>query len=192
MHLRDEWVHSLVDDHARYAYCELHRDEKATTVTAFVERALAAFVQGIVAKRLISDNAWAYTRNHGLDELLARHGLRHLPIPPHRPQVNGKVERFQQTLKREWGLGQVYRSSDHRAQALTHRLRYYNERRPHSSLGGRPPLSRVTTSRGRSPRSLPDVEAGEVRDRLGAPEPRIRGGEVLGDRPQLATGGDHD
>jgi transposase InsO family protein len=64
-------------------------------------------------------------------------------IPPHRPQVNGKVERYQQTLKREWALGYVYRSSDHRAQALSHWVSYYNERRPHSSLGGQPPISRV-------------------------------------------------
>jgi transposase InsO family protein len=139
-----EWVHSIVDDHSRYAYCELHRDEKGPTVTAFVERALAVFAaEGITPKRLISDNALVYTRNRALADLLARHGLRHLLIPPRRPQVNGKVERFQQTLKREWGLGHTYRSSDHRAQALSHWLLYYNERRPHSSLGGRPPITRV-------------------------------------------------
>jgi transposase InsO family protein len=62
---------------------------------------------------------------------------------PHRPQTNGKVERFQQTLKREWALGQIYRSSDHRAQALSHWVDYYNAQRPHSALGGRPPISRV-------------------------------------------------
>ncbi len=139
-----EWVHSLVDDHSRYAYSELHRDEKAETVTGFLERGLAAFAaQGIEVKRLMSDNAWTYTHNRALAELLARRAVRHLLIPPRRPQVNGKVERYQQTLKREWALGQVYRSSDHRAQALSHWLRYYNERRPHSSLGGRPPISRV-------------------------------------------------
>ncbi len=54
-----------------------------------------------------------------------------------------RVERYQQTLKREWALGQTYRSSDHRAQALSHWLRYYNQRRPHSSLGGQTPTSRV-------------------------------------------------
>jgi transposase InsO family protein len=57
--------------------------------------------------------------------------------------VNGKVERYQRALKREWALGQIYRSSDHRARAMSHWLRYYNERRPHSSLGGRSPISRV-------------------------------------------------
>jgi transposase len=53
-----EWVHSLVDDHSRYAYSELHPDERAATVTAFVERGLQHFAElGIEPKRLLSDNA---------------------------------------------------------------------------------------------------------------------------------------
>jgi transposase InsO family protein len=137
-------VHSLVDDHSRLAYSEVHHDERAATVTGFVERGLAFYAaHGIEAKRLLSDNAFVYRHNRSLRELLADHSIEHRFIRPRRPQTNGKVERFQQTLKREWGLGQTYRSSDHRAQALSHWLRYYNERRPHSSLGGRPPISRV-------------------------------------------------
>jgi transposase InsO family protein len=137
-------VHSLVDDHSRLAYSELHRDERAATVTGFLERGLAFYAaQGIEAKRLISDNALVYRRNRSLRELLARHGIQHLLIPIRRPQVNGKVERYQQTLKREWARGRVYRSSDHRARALSHWLSYYNESRPHSSLGGSSPISRV-------------------------------------------------
>jgi transposase InsO family protein len=46
-------------------------------------------------------------------------------------------------MAREWGYGVRYRSHRHRAAALPHWLRYYNERRPHSSLGGLPPISRV-------------------------------------------------
>jgi transposase InsO family protein len=139
-----EWVHSLVDDHSRLAYSELHTDERAATTTGFVTRGLAFFARfGITPKRLMSDNAWIYTRNASLARLLADHGIRHLLIPPRRPQVNGKVERYQQTLKREWALGQTYKSSDHRADALTYWLRHYNQHRPHSSLGGRPPISRV-------------------------------------------------
>ena len=144
MRVGHEFVHSLVDDHSRLAYSELHGDERATTISAFVERGLAFYAaHGIRPKRLISDNAFVYRKNRSLRELLERHRIRHLLIPIRRPQVNGKVERYQQTLKREWALGRVYRSSDHRARALSHWLRYYNERRPHSSLGGRPPISRV-------------------------------------------------
>jgi transposase InsO family protein len=139
-----EWVHSIVDDYSRYAYSELHPDERAETVTGFVERALAHLAQlEIEPKRLLSDNAFVYRHNRSLRELLQAHGIAHHFIRPRRPQTNGKVERYQQTLKREWGLGRVYRSSDHRAHALSHWLRYYNDRRPHSSLAGRPPISRV-------------------------------------------------
>jgi transposase InsO family protein len=139
-----EFVHSIVDDHSRLAYSELHRDERAQTVTAFVERALDFFASHqIVARRLLSDNAFAYTKNRTLRELLARRGIRHMLIEARRPQTNGKVERYQQTLKREWGLGRRYRSSEHRARALPHWLRHYNERRRHSAIGDRPPISRV-------------------------------------------------
>jgi transposase InsO family protein len=132
------------NDHSRLAYSERHGDERAPTVTGFVERGLAFYAaHGIQARRLLSDNAFVYRRNRSLRELLAANGIRHLLIPIRRPQVNGKVERYQQTLKREWALGQIYRTSDHRARALSHWLRYYNERRPHSSLGGRSPISRV-------------------------------------------------
>ena len=144
MRVGHEFVHSLLDDHARWVYSELHPDEQAATVTGFVERGLAAFAaEGIQVKRLMSDNAWTYTRNRALAELLNKHAVRHILIPYRRPQVNGKVERYQQTLKREWALGQIYRSSDHRAEALSHWVNYYNQRRPHSSLGGQPPISRV-------------------------------------------------
>jgi transposase InsO family protein len=139
-----EFVHSIVDDHSRLAYSELHRDERAATVVAFLERALAFFERhGVQAKRLMSDNAWTYTHSRALRELLARRGIRHLLIKKRRPQTNGKVERYQQTLKREWALGQVYRSSEHRAAALSHWLEHYNTRRPHSALAGLPPISRV-------------------------------------------------
>jgi Integrase core domain len=37
------FAHSIIDDHSRLAYTELHADEKAATVTAFVERALEFF-----------------------------------------------------------------------------------------------------------------------------------------------------
>ncbi len=144
-----DYAHAIVDDHSRLAYVELHDDERAATVTGFVERALAYFAeQGIEAKRLMTDNGFSYVKNRSLRELLHRRGIRHLTTQPYRPRTNGKVERFHQTMGREWAYGLAYHSHRQRNQALPHWLDYYNRRRPHSSLGNRPPISRVHNVRG--------------------------------------------
>ena len=126
-----DYAHAIVDDHSRLAYVELHDDERAATVTGFVERALAFYV-----------------KNRSLRELLTGRGIRHLTTEPYRPRTNGKVERFHQTMGREWAYGLAYRSHRQRAQALPHWLDHYNRQRPHSSLGDRPPISRVHNVRG--------------------------------------------
>jgi transposase InsO family protein len=139
-----DFAHAIVDDHSRLAYVELHDDEKAATVTGFVQRALTFFAEhGIVARRLLTDNAFTYIHNRSLRELLTSHGIRHLTTKPYRPRTNGKVERFHQTMAREWAYGLAYRTHRHRNAALPHWLDNYNHRRPHNSLGGRPPISRV-------------------------------------------------
>jgi transposase InsO family protein len=144
-----DFAHAIVDDHSRLAYVELHRDEKAQTVTSFVERALAFFAEhGIVCRRLMTDNGFSYVKNRSLAEQLARHEIRHLTTEPYRPRTNGKVERFHQTMAREWAYGLAYRSSRHRNDALPHWLDHYNRTRPHSSIGDRPPISRVHNVRG--------------------------------------------
>jgi transposase InsO family protein len=139
-----EYCHSIIDDHSRLVFSELHDDERADTVTGFVDRALVFFAgHGITARRLQTDNAWIYIHNRGLRELLGRHGIQHRRIPPRTPKRNGKVERYQQTLAREWAYGQRYRSSTARAAALPAWLIHYNTTRPHSAIGNRPPISRV-------------------------------------------------
>jgi transposase InsO family protein len=144
-----DYAHAIVDDHSRLAYVELHRDEKAATVTGFVERALAFFAaHGITVRRLMTDNGFSYVKNRSLRELLAAHRIRHLTTEPYRPRTNGKVERFHQTMEREWAKGLVYRSHRQRNQALPHWLDHYNKRRPHSSIGDKPPISRVHNVRG--------------------------------------------
>ena len=139
-----EFCHSIIDDHSRLAYTEIHRDERADTVVAFLQRALAFFAgHGITAKRLQTDNAWTYTHNRALADLLAQRTIAHRLIPPRTPKRNGKVERYQQTLAREWAYGQRYRSSNARATALPIWLNHYNTTRNHSALSNRPPITRV-------------------------------------------------
>jgi transposase InsO family protein len=139
-----DYAHAVVDDHSRLAYVEPLSDEKAETVTGFVERALRFYEShGICVKRLMTDNAFSYVKNRSLRELLASRGIEHLTTEPYRPRTNGKVERFHQTMAREWAYGLSYSSHRHRNDALPHWLSHYNERRPHSSLGDLPPISRV-------------------------------------------------
>src|SRR5215213_5523145 len=139
-----EYVHSMIDDCSRLAYSEIHDDETAVTVTAFTERALDWFLEhGIVAERLMTDNAFAYIHNRSLRELLDRRAIGHIRTRPYTPRTNGKVERYQQTLQREWAYALAYASSTARRASLPHWMRHYNERRTHSALGNRPPLTRV-------------------------------------------------
>ena len=70
-------------------------------------------------------------------------------IPQEVPAVDAgdrharKVERLIGTMVREWSRGQVYESSAARARALGPWLEHYNHRRPHRSLGDRPPCTRL-------------------------------------------------
>ena len=75
----------------------------------------------------MTDNAFSYVKNRSLRELLARRGIRHLTTEPYRPRTNGKVERFHQTMAREWAYGLAYRSHRHRNHALPHWLHHYNQ-----------------------------------------------------------------
>ena len=142
--LGHDYFHAVVDDHSRLAYGELLSDERAASTTAFFQRALAWFdAHGITTTRVMTDGAWNYTRNRSFAELLAEHEIRQIVTPPYTPRWNGKVERFHQTMEREWAKGLRYRNSNARNQALPHWLDHYNQRRPHSSLGGQPPISRA-------------------------------------------------
>jgi transposase InsO family protein len=93
--------------------------------------------------RVMTDGAWSYTRNRDLRQLLSAGEIRHIVTPPYTPRWNGKVERFHQTMEREWAKGVRYKTGRARNQALPHWLAHYNSRRPHSALNGRPPISRA-------------------------------------------------
>jgi transposase InsO family protein len=139
-----EYVHSIVDDCSRLAYAEIHDDERAGTVVEFTRRAFGWFEEhGVGIERLMTDNHFSYTKSNCLAELLDRRAVSHLRIRPYTPRTNGKVERFHQTLMREWAYAMEYASSDARREALPHWLDHYNERRSHSALGHRPPIRRV-------------------------------------------------
>jgi transposase InsO family protein len=144
------FVHSAVDDHSRLAYSEIHDDEKAVTTAAFWARAIAFFADhGITIREVISDNGPNYL-SRDWARVNTDAGITVLRTRPYRPQTNGKVERYQRTLRDEWGYAKAYRSESARRAALTSWLHIYNHHRPHTALGGKPPVTRVTNLLGQN------------------------------------------
>jgi len=144
------YLHCVVDDRTRYAYVEQHHAKDGATAAAVLKRAIAHLAElGLdPPEAVMSDNALAYRRSSAFAATLARHQARHILTPPYTPRWNGKVERFIQTLKREWAYAHSWPSSAQRSKAMSSFVRYYNRRRPHTSLGDRPPISRVHNLRG--------------------------------------------
>lgn len=138
-----EYVHVCVDDTSRLAYVEVLDDERAPTCVGFLRRVVAWFATlGVRVQRVMTDNGGGYcSRDHAAacKEL----GVRHVRTRPYRPRTNGKAERFIQTMLRRWAYARSYTNSQQRTAALEPWLKYYNYERPHSSLGHKPPATRL-------------------------------------------------
>ncbi|WP_122261072.1 IS481 family transposase [Ornithinimicrobium cerasi] len=141
-----DYVHSMVDDHSRLAYSEIHDDEKVDTCAGFLTRAAAHCADHGIPRieRVMTDNAFAYRHGRAFVDAVAAIGAVQKFIKPHCPWQNGKVERFNRTLQTEWAYRYVFTSNQARRDALAPWLNSYNTERRHSALGGLPPTSRVT------------------------------------------------
>ena len=138
-----QYLHLAIDDHSRLAYAELLPSESPPTASP----SCAAPSAGTASAG--SRRTRALRQRQRLPLLRLARRLRRArdrpPLhPPRRPQTNGKAEALVKTLLREWAYRFAYPTSAHRARALPGYLRWYNQHRPHSSLGGRPPISRVS------------------------------------------------
>lgn len=142
-----DYVHSLIDDHSRYAYSEILPDEKGATCAAFLIRATEAFAAAGITRieQVITDNHMSYKLSRDMRQAMATIGARHLFIKPHCPWQNGKVERYNRTIVTEWAYRQPFTSNADRTAALAPWLEHYNTQRRHSALDGLPPISRLPT-----------------------------------------------
>jgi hypothetical protein len=138
-----EYVHIAIDDCTRLAYAEVLADEKATTVVAFLARAVAFYQRhGMPVQELLTDNGSGYRSM--IHALACRTlNIRHLRTRAYRPQTNGKAERFIRTMLGGWAYGAIYRDSSERTAALDGWLWHYNHHRKHSALGHKPPIARL-------------------------------------------------
>jgi transposase InsO family protein len=171
-----EYVHVAIDDASRLAYTELLPNERKESAVAFTARAIDWFTRhGMAVERIMTDNGSAY-RSHAYRDLLSGRSIKHKRTRPYTPRTNGKAERFIQTSLREWAYARPFHSSAERAQAMLPWLSNYNTDRPHSALGGKPPISRIValnTHATTTPCATSDQQPGFV--------------EVAGVKPRAAT-----
>jgi transposase InsO family protein len=138
------FVHTVIDDHSRVAYAEIHDDEKAITAIGVLRRAVSWFAaRGIVVERVLSDNGSAY-KSHAWRNTCNELGIKVKKTRPYRPQTNGKIERFHRTLADGWAFSRHYNSESARRAALPAWIHHYNHHRPHTAIGTVPPISRLT------------------------------------------------
>jgi transposase InsO family protein len=136
-----DYIHTAIDAHSRLAFSEILANEQGPTCAGFWERAQQFFNDhAITVEAVLTDNAKNYLGTHFTAAL---DGIEHRRIRAHRPQTNGKVERFNRTLADEWAYVRVYRSNAARTRALDRFLHLYNHHRGHTSLGGEPPITRT-------------------------------------------------
>jgi transposase InsO family protein len=137
-----DYLHVAVDDMSRVAYVGVFDDERGATCARFVLDAAAFFARhGVRIERVLTDNAKNYTLSTAFAAALGEIGARHKLTRPFRPQTNGKAERFNQTLLREWAYVRRYDTNQDRLDALPAFVCRYNEERPHGSLAGRTPMN---------------------------------------------------
>jgi transposase InsO family protein len=142
--MRHGFIHVVLDDHSRLAYAEICEDETGPTAAAVLRRATAWFAaRGVTAHRVLTDNGGCY-RSRDWAAACTQLGLTPKRTRPYRPQTNGKVERFNRTMTSEWALAQLFTSEADRRAAFPDWLHTYNHHRPHTGIGGHPPISRLT------------------------------------------------
>jgi transposase InsO family protein len=138
------FIHTVIDDHSRVAYAEIHDDETKETAAAVLRNAVAWLAaRGVTVERVLSDNGGCY-RSYLWRDTCTELGITHKRTRPYRPQTNGKIERFHRTLADGWAFKKFYATESARRAALPAWLHHYNHHRPHTAIGRSAPITRLT------------------------------------------------
>lgn len=142
-----EYAHVCIDDASRVGFVEILPNEKSESTTSFLDHAVGWYRgHGVKVRRVMTDNGSAYV-SKDFAETCRTLGIRHHRTRPYTPRTNGKVERFIQTLLREWAYAKPYSRSSARARALKSYLPKYDHRRPHHGIGRSTPIARLEVVR---------------------------------------------
>ena len=133
----------IIDDHSRYITgWGLFRQQTGEAVLEVVNGAIG---QWGAPREILSDNGRQFVAWKGktrFQRVLKQQGIQHVRSAPHHPMTLGKIERFWQTLWREYLSEAVFASFADACQRLEHWIGYYNHQRPHQGIDGACPADR--------------------------------------------------
>jgi transposase InsO family protein len=166
----DVEILTWLDDHARFAL-NVTAHVRVTGPIVLQTFRITCAEHGVPASTL-TDNGKVYTTRfsggkggrNGLDSELRELGVQQKNTRPNHPTTTGKVERFQQTMKRWLAAQSPQPSSIAELQALLDCfVAHYNDERPHRSL----PLRAVPSVAYRTrPKATPTDRSGDAHDRV--------------------------
>ena len=169
-HGADTEILTWLDDHSRLAL-RVTAWNRVTGPIVLAEFRAAAARHGLPASTL-TDNGMVFTTRlsggrggrNAFEHELRRRGITQKNGKPNHPQTQGKVERFQQTLKR-WLAAQAPQPHTlAQLQALLDTFTsYYNTQRPHKSLPGRATPAAAYAAR---PKAVPGDRSADTHDRV--------------------------
>jgi transposase InsO family protein len=133
----------IVDDHSRFIVgWGLYRQQTAEAVLEVLKGAIG---QWGAPREILSDNGRQFVAWRGetrFQRVLKQQGIQHVRSAPHHPMTLGKIERFWQTLWREYLSEAVFASFADACRRLDHWIQYYNHQRPHQGIDGACPADR--------------------------------------------------
>jgi transposase InsO family protein len=133
----------ILDDHSRYLVgWGLFRQQNADAVLEVLKGAIG---QWGAPREILSDNGRQFVAWRGetrFQKVLRQQGVQHVRRAPQHPMTLGKIERFWQTIWREFLEEAVFASFADACRRLEHWIHYFNHQRPHQGLDGACPADR--------------------------------------------------
>ena len=128
---------NVIDDHNREGLCvDVDFSLPSARVIGSLER---VFEWRGKPKAIRCDNGPEYISGE-LSEWASKNKIKLLHTQPGHPTQNAFIERFNRTARHEWLDMHVFGSIDEAQALATEWLWSYNNERPHSSIGGIPPV----------------------------------------------------
>lgn len=142
------YILGLLDAYSRVCWLEVTESIKSLDVMFSTMEAFMRLgdLYGIQFKSILSDNGSEFRAisgeglDHPFEKLLKFYRIKHIYTKPHRPQTNGKIERFWKTLEDELLSGETFSTLEEFKEYILGYVIYYNEQRLHQGINNIPPV----------------------------------------------------